>query len=81
LETRNEEIVGSMKLVYSMVVVKIILYLHARMAGKNRTGHKRKREKRPRDTEERVRDKVWLETGVASLVKVTVKENTCTYYD
>jgi hypothetical protein len=51
------------------------------MAGKNRTGHKRKREKRPRDTEERVRDKVWLETGVASLVKVTVKENTCTYYD
>jgi len=71
-----------MKLVYSMVVVKIILYLHARMAGKNRTGHKRKREKeRPRETDERVRDRVWLGTGVASLVKVTVKENTCRCYD
>ncbi len=68
-----------MKSVHSMMIaVKNIHFLYAKMTGKNRTGHKLEVEKeRLSETEERVRDRVWLRKAAASVVKTTIEENTC----
>ncbi len=64
--------------VYSiMIVVKNIHILYGRMTDKDRMGHKQKGEKvRLREMKERVRDRVWLEKAVASVVKMTLEEKT-----